>query len=40
MLFIYSHPHILTWIPGKIITRSVERLINQCFLVKPRYKYL
>ena len=31
---------LITWIPGKIITRSVERLINQCFLVKPRYKYL
>lgn len=31
---------VVTWIPGKIITRSVERLINQCFLVKPRYKYL
>lgn len=31
---------VYTWIPGKIITRSVERLINQCLLVKPRYKYL
>ena len=41
IIFVTTHDELApltSWIPGKIITWSIESLINQCFTFEPRYK--